>query len=205
VRLYDRAVSEARTAGIILAAGRGRRFGGGKMIAALEGRPLLQHVLDLAAAVSLEPLVVVLGADAARIERSIAWRGETLVRNPAPERGLSSSLRLGLDELERIQPDCRRTAVLLGDQPRLAAEQLRTLLDQPLDEEQPIIVPRYADGRPGNPVLLERGAWPLAAYLSGDRGMSQLFEARPQLVRHIDLPGSNPDVDTPAHLASLER
>jgi molybdenum cofactor cytidylyltransferase len=205
VRLYDRAVSEDRTAGIILAAGRGRRFGGGKMLATLEGRPLLQHVLDLAATVGLEPRIVVLGTDAARIERFIAWRAETRVRNPAPERGLSSSLRLGLDELERIQPDCERATVLLGDQPRLRPDQLRTLLDQPLDEAQPIIVPRYADGRPGNPVVIDRGAWPLVATLEGDRGMSQLFAARPDLIRQVKVAGTNPDVDTLEDLAALGR
>jgi CTP:molybdopterin cytidylyltransferase MocA len=202
-RLYDRRVSEATTAGVVLAAGRGSRFGGNKLLADLDGRPLLQHVLDLAAEVELGPVVVVLGGEAARIEQSIAWRGETRVRNPAPERGLSSSLQLGLDELERIKPDCRRAAVLLGDQPRLAAEQLRILLDQPPDEAQPIIVPRYADGRPGNPVLLERGAWPLAATLEGDRGMSQLFAGRPELIRMVDVSGTNPDVDTRGDLSSI--
>jgi molybdenum cofactor cytidylyltransferase len=193
------------TGAVVLAAGRGSRFGGNKLLAPLDGRPLLQHVLDLAAEVGIEPVVVVVGDEVAEIDRSIAWRGETRVRNPAPERGLSSSLRLGLSRLAEVAPHAQRALVLLGDQPRLAAEQVRALLDQPLDEAQPIIVPRYADGRPGNPVLLERVAWPLAATLEGDRGMSQLFVARPQLVRHVDLPGNNPDVDTPADLAALER
>jgi molybdenum cofactor cytidylyltransferase len=197
--------AHSSTGAVVLAAGRSSRFGGDKLLAHLDGRPLLQHVLDLAAEVGLEPVVVVVGDEAARIEESIAWRGETRVRNPAPERGLSSSLRLGLSRLAEVAPHAERALVLLGDQPRLAAGQLRALLAVTADNSRPIVVPRYADGRPGNPVLLERVAWSLAADLSGDRGMSQLFEARPQLVRHIDLPGDNPDVDTPADLAALER
>lgn len=196
-------MSGARTGGVILAAGRASRFGANKLLADLDGRPLLQHVLDLAVEADLEPVVVVLGDEASRLEQAIKWRYEKRVRNPAPERGLSSSLRLGLSQLERAAPDCRRAVVLLGDQPRLAADQLRVLLDQPPDETRPIIVPRYADGRPGNPVLLERGAWPLAANLAGDRGMSQLFVARMELIRLVEVPGTNPDVDTPEDLAAL--
>jgi CTP:molybdopterin cytidylyltransferase MocA len=52
-------------------------------------------------------------------------------------------------------------------------------------------------------VLLDRAAWPLALALTGDRGMSQVIAQRPDLVRYLDLPGTNPDVDTQAELAAL--
>ena len=70
------------------------------------------------------------------------------------------------------------------------------------DPLRPVVVPRYSDGLPGNPVLLEREAWPLALGLAGDRGMSQVFGSQPELVRHVDVPGSNPDIDTQADLAA---
>jgi CTP:molybdopterin cytidylyltransferase MocA len=94
--------------------------------------------------------------------------------------------------------------VLLGDQPRLELAQIDAILAAPRDAERPIIVPRYADGRPGNPALLEKDAWPLAEDLTGDRGMVQLFAAHAELVRYVDVPGSNPDVDTPPDLAALQ-
>jgi molybdenum cofactor cytidylyltransferase len=194
----------ARGAGaIVLAAGLGGRFGGGKLLAQLDGRPLLQHVLDTVAEADLAPVVVVLGHQGSVLETAISWRGEERVRNPAPERGLASSLQVGLAAIEERSPETARILVLLGDQPRVRVGQLRVLLAQPPDAERPILVPRYVDGEPGNPVLLEGAAWPLAATLSGDRGMAQLFAARPELVRHIDLPGTNPDVDTPADLERL--
>ncbi|HEY7598547.1 MAG TPA: nucleotidyltransferase family protein [Candidatus Limnocylindrales bacterium] len=184
-------------AGLILAAGAATRFGADKLSALLDGRPLLQHVVDAAVAVPLRPVTVVVGD----IERHVDWHGARPLRNPDPGRGLSSSLRIGLDELA-ADPALDRVVVLLGDQPRVSAAVIRRLLE-PLD--RPIVVPRYADGAPGNPVVLGRACWPLAAAIGGDRGMSQLFATRPDLVTYVDVAGSNPDIDTPADLAALER
>lgn len=191
-----------KTSGLILAAGAGRRFGGGKLLAQLDGRPLLQHVLDLAAALRLRPTIVVLGSDADALEAACSWREEQRIRNDNAQQGISSSLRMGLQNL----PDggAERALVLLADQPMLTAGQARAVLAVAHDELRPIVVPRY-HGTPGNPVLLERRAWPLAGRLSGDRGMSQLFERRPDLVRYVEVPGTNPDIDMPDDLRALSR
>jgi CTP:molybdopterin cytidylyltransferase MocA len=189
------------TAGLILAAGEGRRFGGRKLLAHLDGQPILQHVLELAHAARLDPVVVVLGSDAEALEASCAWRGETRIVNERPQDGLSSSVRRGLASL--AGSDARQALVLLGDQPRLSLAQVEVVLGAATDEARPMVVPRYG-GTPGNPVLLERAAWPLADALAGDAGMSQLFRARPELVRFVDVPGANPDVDTVGDLHALE-
>jgi molybdenum cofactor cytidylyltransferase len=187
-------VSDVATgcAALILAAGRGSRFGGGKMLALINGQPMLQHVLDAAASAGLEPVVVILGADADSIERTVAWRQERRVVNQDPDRGLSSSLAMGLKELA----DQERVLVMLGDQPFVTPENLSLIAASPRDPDRPIVVPRYSDGKPGNPVLIEREAFSLAAALTGDRGMSQLFNSEPDLVGFVDVDGSNPDVDT---------
>ena len=184
-----------------MAAGNSRRFGSAKLLAPLDGRPLLQHVLDLAAEARLDPVVVVLGADAPALRRACSWRDEVLVMNPDPDAGLSGSVRLGLAQL--AFSEVQRAVVLLGDQPRLSAKQLRMILAAPADEARPIVVPRYG-GVPGNPVLLERAVWPMASGLTGDAGMSQLIRSRSALVRYLDVAGDNPDVDTPADLDVLE-
>ena len=189
------------TAAVILAAGRGTRFGGGKMLAQVAGRPMLQHVLDLVATAGLDPVVVVLGEDAEAIQTALTWRSEILVRNEHPERGISSSLKLGLQALT----DSSRALVLLGDQPLLTLDQIRTICAMERDPSRPIGVPRYGDGRPGNPVLLDREAWSLAAALTGDRGMSQLFDSHADLIRYVNLAGRNPDIDTAADLDAVSR
>lgn len=192
------------TAAIVLAAGLATRFGGQKLLTELDGRPLLQHVLDALAALPLEPVVVVLGREADALEAALRWRSELTLRNTHPEDGLSSSLKLGFAAVQRAAA-VERVLVVLGDQPKLSGAHVRPLLDASADEAKPIVVPRYDDGQAGNPVLLERAAWPLVGMLHGDRGMSQLFSARPLLVRYVDVPETNPDVDTPADLARLSR
>jgi len=82
----------ARFAAIVLAAGAGSRFGGGKLLASLEGRPILQHVLERLEAADLDEVIVVVGADADAVEGAIDASAARLVVNPAPDEGLSSSL-----------------------------------------------------------------------------------------------------------------
>jgi molybdenum cofactor cytidylyltransferase len=166
-----------------------------KLAAPLRGKALLQHVVDAAADARLAPIVVVLAA----VRTGVDWRGARPVLNPDPERGLSSSLRLGLEALA-AESDAERVVVLLGDQPLVSTGVIARLLEV---WGRPIVVPRYADGRPGNPVVIGRAAWPLARGISGDPGMSQLFGSRPDLVAYIDVAGTNPDVDTPADLEAL--
>ena len=72
---------------IVLAAGSGSRFGGGKLLATVAGRPVLQHVLDATAEAGVDEVVVVLGDDAATIEAGIGWRAERRVVNPEPGQG----------------------------------------------------------------------------------------------------------------------
>lgn len=179
-----------RTAGLVLAAGLGTRFGGRKLLAPIDGQPMLQHVLDLCADAGLAPVVVVLGADAAEVEMACAWRDEVRVFNRSPSEGISSSVRLGLSTLSRFK-DAQRAVVLLGDQPFVTLDQLEIVLAA----DSQIVVPRYA-GKVGNPVLLDRSIWPLAARLEGDRGFSQVFSAYENLVTFVDVPGTNPDIDT---------
>jgi len=190
---------------VILAAGASARFGLPKLLAPFEGRPLLQHALDAVAAAGLGDAVVVLGEDAGAIEAAIAWRGERRVVNPRPMDGLSSSLRVGLDAAVEI-PGASAVLVVLGDQPLLGPEVIRAVLeaaDARGAAAAPFVRPRYAGDAAPNPVLVRRSAWALVAGLEGDRGVGPLLATRPELVVEVEVPGANPDVDTPADLAAL--
>jgi molybdenum cofactor cytidylyltransferase len=190
------------TVGLVLAAGAGSRFGGGKLLAPIGGRPILQHVLDALAAAGIGDVVVVLGSDAATVESAIAWRSERRVINPDPARGLSSSLALGF---EAIGADAGAVLVALGDQPLVSVEVMRALLEAPASKGRPIVVPVYADERGRNPVLVRRAAFDLVAEAAGDRGLGPILEAHPDLVAEIAVEGANPDVDTPVdHARAIE-
>lgn len=189
--------------GLVLAAGSSSRFGSPKALAELDGRPLLQHVLDAAAAAHLQPVIVVLGESAPAIERRIRWRTERRIRNPDPGRGLSSSLRDGLADLAATAPRVD-AVVLLGDQPRTSPAVIRALVEAADQTDRPIVAPRYASGGGSNPVFIRRDAFRIAREAENDRGLGPILIARPELVTWIDVEGSNPDVDTPADLLALQ-
>ena len=189
---------------VVLAAGAGTRFGGGKLLASVDGRPILQHVLDRLAAAGLDDIVVVLGDDASAMEAAIAWRAERRVVNADPARGLASSVQLGISA---VPPDAAAALIVLGDQPDVPLDALRAVASAPGDAERPIVVPRYDRDKGRNPVRLERAAFSLVHAISGDRGLGPLLTARPELVREVDVGAAdNPDIDTRADLvARLER
>ncbi len=190
-----------RAAAIVLAAGASSRFGRPKLLVPLWGRPLLQHVLDVLAAVELSEVVVVLGHDAEEIERSLRWRSERRVRNPDPEAGLSGSLRIGLESMDQTS---EAALILLGDQPLVRADVIERLLEGFASAARPLTVPRYEGGGGPNPLLIHHTAWSLARDAKADRGLGPIVRDHPELVTVVDVPGSNPDVDTPEDLAALE-
>jgi molybdenum cofactor cytidylyltransferase len=193
-----------RLGAIVLAAGAGSRFGGGKLVASLDGRPILQHVLDTLLLVRPVMTVVVVPPDIDALA-GVEWRGELRVVNPDPGLGLSSSLRLGIAAVADTH-DINGAFILLGDQPRTALSTLAALASAARDvvsDEVEAVVPRYADGGGANPVLLLSAGFPLVALAVGDHGLGGLLAARPDRVLTVPLPGANPDVDTLKDLKAL--
>ena len=187
---------------VVLAAGASRRFGAPKLLAALDGRPILEHVLDAVAEAGLMDVVVVLGEHAAAIKDAVTWRMERIEINSRPGDGLSSSLRIGLDAAAGDRT-VDAVLVLLGDQPAVRPDVIRAVLAAAETTPQPIVRVRYADDEAPNPVLVRRAAWALAAGLSGDRGLGPLLVERADLVAEVAAPGTNPDIDTPEDLARV--
>jgi molybdenum cofactor cytidylyltransferase len=188
--------------GVILAAGRATRFGSPKVLATLDGRPLLQHVVDRLRSAGVDELIVVLGADAAAAEDAVAWPPSTTrVVNPAPERGLASSLALGAGAALARTPPPDTLLVALGDQPRIDPAVIGALLAT--DPAHAVVVPRYPTGADPNPVLLRRAAFGLLDEVAGDRGLRPVLARHPELVFEVPVEGANPDVDTPADLVAL--
>jgi molybdenum cofactor cytidylyltransferase len=192
-----------RVAAVVLAAGSSSRFGSPKALAELEGKPILEHVLDAVREAGIDEIVVVLGHAGDEIQQGIEWLDERLVRNPDP-RELSSSLQIGLDALDESDPPVQAAVLVLGDQPRTRPSVIRALIAATRTSELPIVVPQYAEGGGANPVLLRREAFDLADEAIGDRGLGPILEVRPELVVWVPVAGSNPDIDTPADLAALE-
>jgi CTP:molybdopterin cytidylyltransferase MocA len=182
-------------AAVVLAAGESRRYGSPKQLALLDGRTLLEHVLELARSAGLEPIVAVvppwLTRPAAMDDERLSW-----VRNSHPERGMSHSLKLGF---EALPDEVAAAVILLGDQPRLPLGHLHAI--RAARGARPIIASRHG-GVTSPPVLVERSHFGLVADAGGDIGLREVMARHPDLVRAVDAAAPIPDVDT---LRDLER
>jgi molybdenum cofactor cytidylyltransferase/nicotine blue oxidoreductase len=181
------------TAGLILAAGEGTRFGEeSKLLADLEGRPLLEHAIRAQSAVpELERIVVVLGAHAAGVLAAVDFgQAEPLICEDWRE-GQAASLRCGLAALS----DADTVIVTLGDEPLITPEVIARFLDAPPGTRA------IYDGRPGHPVVLGRDHIRAAAQLTGDHGARTLLGDGPT-IECAEL-SSGRDVDTPDDLEAI--
>lgn len=195
---------------LVLAAGQSRRFGRDKLIAELNGHPLLRHVLNWVAEArdhgNLAGGLAVLPAGNPDRETLLIQSGLEYVFNTSPERGVAESLRIGLAALASRHPDAKAALVLQGDQPSLRQDVIPALLNAWFAGGRPVVRPRYAGepDKPGHPVLLDRSIWDRARELDGDAGFAPLLRTYPELVTAVDVPGINPDINTPSDLALVE-
>jgi CTP:molybdopterin cytidylyltransferase MocA len=191
---------EAKVAGLLLAAGAGRRFGGPKALAVLHGEPLVTRALRVLADAGCGPVRVVLGASA-EAARGLLPDPEVAVVAEDWESGMAASLRAGLAALG--DTDAVAAVVHLVDLPGVNAEAVRRVA---ADAGQDTVARAAYDGVPGHPVVFGRRWWPeIAAAASGDKGARDWLKDRPdlRLVECGDL-GSGRDIDRQADLPGTE-
>lgn len=182
-------------AAIVLAAGRGTRFEGGpKMMAVLDGEPMVRRIVECALQAGLGPVVAVTGHEAETVEACLADLDVATVRNPDYAQGLSTSLKAGFAALPAATAGA---AILLGDMPAVGAGLLRQIVEAWLAAGRPpALVPAY-QGRRGNPAVLSRVLAPAIAGLSGDVGAGPLLRGRADVVElAVDDAGVALDLDT---------
>ena len=180
----------AEPAVAVLAAGRGARFGGGKLEAECAGKPRGRWAVEAVEAAGLGPGTIVTGPEG--VSFAAGW---TVLVNPRPDEGLGSSLAIAAKGA--LDGGAEVLLVLLADMPLVSADYLRELAATPAPGAT-----RQRDGRPGVPALLDRPLLSIATRLTGDRGAGPLLEG----ARLLDAPaGLLRDVDTPEDLAEIKR
>ena len=186
--------AEPRAAAIVLAAGASSRMGALKQLLDAGGRSLVRGAVEAALAVPCAPVVVVVGAEAARVRAAVEGPGVEVVCNRGWREGIASSLRCGI----RALPATASAAfVLLCDQPAVAPALLRTMLAARRESGRSIVACRYA-GVAGVPALFARERFGQLLALEGDAGARGLIAAAGDDVATVDFPDGAFDVDTPA-------
>ncbi len=190
---------QGRVGGVVLAAGESSRLGRPKQLVRWQGKPLVWHTVQAAKRGGCDPVCVVLGASAGAVKEGLAGEAVRFVENPDWERGLSSSLRVGLAELA---PEVEGILFLLADMPLVGAPLVGALIEAHANSLAPIVATR-ADGKLVNPALFDRVTFDALSALRGDAGGRQLFGRF--ACRAVE-GGSEVlfDVDTPDDLAKLE-
>ena len=192
---------------VVLAAGAASRFGGGKLLAPLDGKPLIEHTLDALEASPVEGTVVVVGGEEEALHQLCEPYSVHVVENPDREQGQSTSVRAGLAELKAgtNEPEARAAVVLLGDQPLVGASVVGRLVAA-FEGGAKVAVATYG-GEMRNPVLFSREVWELLEEeLEGDVGARPFLWRHPELVVGVpcEAVGDPVDVDTVEELHLLE-
>ena len=182
---------QVTTAGLVLAAGEGRRFGGPKAPAVVDGERLVDRAVRVLREGGCDPILVVLGAWVGRVD------GANIVVNDHWPEGMGASLRAGLAELKATS-DAEQVVVTLVDLPGLTGHSVARLVAA---DRQSAIVQATYEGERGHPVRIARDLWDDAiAVAQGDEGARRLIRSRDDVVLvEVGDIADGTDLDLPLH------
>ncbi|MFI8962351.1 NTP transferase domain-containing protein [Streptomyces sp. NPDC053493] len=197
---------EPLVAGLLLAAGGGRRLGGRpKALLPHRGRPLVEHAVRVLREGGCEVVHVVLGAAAERVRAEASLPGCVLVDNPDWAEGMGSSLRAGLASLRAEALPVDAALVSLVDQPGIGPAAVARVRAAYRSREA--LAAASYDGERGHPVLFGADRWAgIAAAALGDQGARAYLREHRGAITLVDCSDvAEPyDIDTEADLVHLE-
>ncbi|MBQ0926901.1 nucleotidyltransferase family protein [Saccharopolyspora endophytica] len=183
-------------AGVVLAAGAGRRFGMPKALVDYRGALLVDRTAKVLADAGCDPVLVVLGAAADEVRERAELAGVTAVFNPDWPSGMGSSLRTALEALR--ESDAPAAVILPVDMPGIGPEAVRRVAA--LSSPDALAAASHG-GRRSHPVLLGRDHWTgAAASATGDAGARDYLKQRTVTMVSCDDVSDGFDVDRPEDL-----
>ncbi len=191
-----------KVAAIVLAAGRSRRMGGpNKLVATVDGLPMVRIAVAAARASKADPVIVVTGHQPADIEAALDGLDVRFVHNPDYAEGLSTSLKRGIAALS---PEIDGAVILLADMPGVDAQTIDRLVESFDPDAGALIVLPTFEGKRGNPVLWSKRLFAELLTVEGDTGGRHLIGAHRDAVVEVETGRAVAvDVDTPEALAAI--
>jgi molybdenum cofactor cytidylyltransferase len=189
-------------AAIVLAAGASTRLGQPKQLVLFKGKSLLRRTAEAAIASGAWPVVVVLGRDAEALSPELAGLAVAAVANSQWQEGMGSSLRCGVEALQRRSRATTAVLLMVCDQPRISAAHLEGMWTRYAATGK-VVAARHGD-RPGVPAIFPAKYLPDLAQSAGDEGARNLLGGLvTEEIELVALPEAGFDLDTPDDLARL--
>lgn len=187
---------------IILAAGSSSRMNQPKQLLQVNGKTLLRHTIDEALALLPSSVYVVTGANAERITTELDLSSVQICHNPDWQKGMSSSIRSGLQALLHRQPAVSGCIISVCDQPLISTAIFEALISIHRTASSRIVASEYR-GTTGVPALFGKEFFPELMQLSGQEGAKKLLKIHHQHVVSVPFSGGEIDIDTPADYHKL--
>jgi molybdenum cofactor cytidylyltransferase len=195
--------STKRIGAIILAAGGSVRMGSPKQLLKFEGTTLLRRVARSAIDADCDPVIVVTGSASKNVGEEFDGLDVHEIFNAQWPTGMASSIKVGIDEITRTDPDVDAVVMLVCDQPHVTAELLRLLITAYRSTtKKTIVASKYGEDF-GVPALFDKKHFAELAELEGDRGAKAIIKKHARDAEFVDFPEGIIDVDTPADFKRL--
>jgi molybdenum cofactor cytidylyltransferase len=173
-----------------------------KQLLPYKGKSLLEHTVDIANDSVAEPVIVVIGSNAALLEKEIDEKKVHIEENKEWKEGMASSVRCGITALMRIAPAVDAVIIMVCDQPFVSPELLNELIARQKNTGKPIVTSQYENAI-GPPALFYKTIFHELLRLKGDAGARKIIEQRKDDVATVSFKQGNVDIDTEADYKTI--
>lgn len=187
---------------ILLAAGASTRMGSSKQLLPYRGRSLLRYMAEVALTSCCEPIIVVLGSNAAQIQQEINDLPLQIVENEQWSEGMSSSIRAGVKQITALNQHLDAVVIMLCDQPLVTSSILNQLIEAYQIAQSLVVASAYTNTL-GVPALFSQRLFPELLSLTAKVGAKNLIRQYINQVYQVPFPEGVIDVDTPEDYQQL--
>ena len=187
---------------VILAAGESSRFGRPKQLVQFRGKSLVRRVVDAAKDANCSVIVVVLGSKREQIERELKETDAIVAENQNWQRGIGSSIRLGVESAVNQAPDIEAIVLLTCDQPFVKTDTIERLIVMREKTKKAIVASSYSETL-GVPALFDRSCFQELLTLPDDSGAKSIILSNHERVAELLFPEGKIDIDTAADYEKL--